>query len=60
MTLWQMQPTWLKRLRLFADIVWRRWEDDFRIGWSLAWDVAAVVYPYETPSTDSTARQEDK
>lgn len=37
----------LRRLRLFADIVWRTWEPGYRIGWSTAWTVARIVYPKE-------------
>jgi hypothetical protein len=41
---WNLQPEWLKRLRLFFSILWRRYEDS-RMGWQLSWDVAKCIYP---------------
>lgn len=35
----------IKRLCLFVSIVWRPWED-MRLSWSLAWEVALILYPW--------------
>lgn len=40
----------IKRIWLFATIVWRRWDqlpngDTIRLDWSTAWKVVHVVYP---------------
>jgi hypothetical protein len=41
---WNLQPTWLKRLRLFLGIVWRMHEGN-RMTCALSWDVAKCLYP---------------
>lgn len=41
---WNLQPEWLKRLRLFASIVWRPYEST-RMDWHLSWAVAKCIYP---------------
>lgn len=43
--LWNLQPRWLKRLRLFLGIVWRMHEGS-RMTVCLSWDVALCMYPY--------------
>jgi len=42
--LWNLQPRWLKRMRLFCGIVWRRHEGE-RMTIGLSWDVAKCMYP---------------
>lgn len=46
--LWNLQPRWLKRLRLFLGIVWRMHEGS-RMTVCLSWDVALCMYPYRRP-----------
>lgn len=41
---WNMQPTWLKRMRLFFGILWRHYEGQ-RMSWALSWEVACCMYP---------------
>lgn len=41
---WNLQPRWLKRLRLFGEIVWRPHYDG-RMSAALAWDVACAMDP---------------
>ena len=41
---WNLQPTSLKRLRLFLGIVWRMHEGN-RMTCALSWDVAKCLYP---------------
>lgn len=37
--------TWrLRRLQLFFGIVWRRWDEDERLSWRVAWEVATIVW----------------
>lgn len=44
---WNLQPRWMKRIRLFLSIVWRPYED-FRIDVRTAWDVALAMHPYRS------------
>ena len=44
---WNLQPRWLKRLRLFFGIVWRMHEGQ-RMTVRLSWDVALCMYPYKS------------
>lgn len=39
---WNLQPRWLKRLRLFFGIVWRRYEGP-RMTVALSWRVAVCI-----------------
>jgi len=41
---WNLQPRWLKRLRLFLGIVWRMHEGS-RMTLALSWDVAKCLHP---------------
>jgi len=41
---WNIQPDWLKHLRLFLSIVWRLHEGQ-RMGIPLSWEVASCLYP---------------
>ena len=41
---WNLQPRWLKRLRLFLGIVWRMHEGG-RMTLALSWDVSKCLYP---------------
>lgn len=53
---WNMQPEWLKRLRLFLGIVWRMHEGS-RMSWRLSWDVARCMHPHRRPGTCAQAAQ---
>ena len=44
---WNLQPRWVKRIRLFARIVWRRYEGA-RMTARLSWDVAKIMHPSPT------------
>lgn len=44
MRLWDLQPTWLKRLRLFLAIVWREQPGEGRLPARIAWEVARAFY----------------
>ena len=41
---WNLQPRWLKRLRLFLGVVWRMHEGS-RMTLALSLDVAKCLYP---------------
>lgn len=34
----------LRRMWLFIRIVWREWDDDYRLGWRLAWEVSGYIW----------------
>ena len=42
--LWNLQPHWLKRVRLFLGIVWRKYEGK-RMPVSTSWQVALCMHP---------------
>ena len=42
MTVWNLQPRWFKRLRLFFGIVWREWEG--RLSARDAWGISGRFY----------------
>lgn len=52
---WNLQPRWLKRLRLFLGIVWRMHEGT-RMTLALSWDVAKCLHPIATARTILPAR----
>ena len=40
---WNMQPWWVKKIRLFLAIVWREHYDE-RMSAGLAWEVAGCMH----------------
>lgn len=42
----KVRPRWywtLRRLKLFLGIVWRKWDEGYRLSWSTAWEVSEVA-----------------
>lgn len=44
---WNLQPRWLKRMRLFLSIIWRQHYGS-RLSVRTAWDVALCMHPRKT------------